>query len=109
MATRAVIIVPGMSVKLYKHWDGYPERTLPWLEKFNKEFTQARGVDPNYKFAQLIRSSVRMAEEFDLDISHHTGWGVMPINENCGEEYIYTLQDDGTVTYKCMYDTRRED
>lgn len=104
MATRAVIIVPGIPVKLYKHWDGYPSGTLPWLEKFNKKFTQERGIDPNYKFAQLIRSSVRMAEEFNLDLSHHTGWGVMKINVRCGEEYTYTLQDDGTVTYECMYD-----
>lgn len=105
MATRAVIIVPGMSVQLYKHWDGYPSATLPWLEKFNREFTQERGDDPNYKFAQLIRSSVRMAEEFKLDDCPHTGWGVMSRRVNCDEEYIYTLQKDGTVTYQSVYDT----
>jgi hypothetical protein len=50
-----------------------------------------------------------MAEEFRLDGSHHTGWGVMQIIENRGEEYTYTLQDDGTVTYKDVYAILRED
>ena len=70
MATRATIKVEGIeSVKVYKHWDGMPKHTLPWLKKFNKDFTKARGDDPDYKFAQLLRSSARDAEEFGLDAS----------------------------------------
>lgn len=100
MATPAVIKVEGFnSAKLYKHWDGYPSSTLPWLESFNQQFTTKRGNDPNYKFAQLIRSSVFMAEEFKLDDSTETGWGVIPFYDNWGQ-YEYTLHADGSVTYK---------
>ena len=98
MATRASIAVEGFKeVKVYKHWDGYPEATLPWLEKFNKDFAEKRGNDPTYKFAQLLRSSVRDAEEFDLDPSVHTGWGVVPRGDDYGEEFRYFLKADGTV------------
>lgn len=98
MATIASIAVEGFNeVKVYKHWDGYPEATLPWLEKFNRDFAEKRGNDPSYKFAQLLRSSVRDAEEFKLDTSLHTGWGVVQRSADCGEEYRYYLKTDGTV------------
>jgi hypothetical protein len=98
MATRSTITVEGISyAKLYKHWDGYPSATLPWLEKFNAQFTDRRGDDPEYKFAQLIRSSVYMADEFGLDESTETGWGVVPIDHS--ESYNYVLHSDGSVTY----------
>jgi hypothetical protein len=98
MATRSTISIIGITyASVYKHWDGSPKSTLPWLEKFNKEFTEKRGDDPEYKFAQLLRSSVRMAEEFGLDGSTETGWGVVPFG--CTEEYNYFLHPDGSVTY----------
>jgi hypothetical protein len=101
MATRATISVEGLElpIQLYKHWDGSPQSTLPWLEKFNREFTQSRGEDPEYKFAQLIRSSVTMSEEFGLDTSTHTGWGVVSKGESWGANFHYTLHIDGTVAY----------
>jgi hypothetical protein len=103
MATRSVIKVEGFTTaQLYKHWDGYPDSTLPWLEKFNREFTEKRGDDKSYKFAQLIRSSVFMQEEFGLDSSTETGWGVVGYDADCGEEFVYTLHNDGTVTYKSV-------
>ena len=102
MGTRALIHVQGLpQVAVYKHWDGSPESTLPWLEKFNKEFAEKRGDDPSYKFAQLLRSSVRDAEEFGLDTSTETGWGVVANDGgDCGEEYTYTLLTDGRVIVK---------
>ena len=102
MGTRALIHVQGLpQVAVYKHWDGSPESTLPWLEKFNKEFAEKRGDDPSYKFAQLLRSSVRDAEEFRLDTSTETGWGVVANDVvDCGEEYTYTLLTDGRVIVK---------
>lgn len=104
MATRSVIKVEGFTTaQLYKHWDGYTEATLPWLEKFNQQFTEKRGDDPSYKFAQLIRSSVLMAEEFGLDESTETGWGVFEYNDDMGQEYEYTLHTDGTVTYHRLW------
>lgn len=124
MATRATIYVDGIdTVKVYKHWDGYPEATLPWLEDFNKSFTEGRGFDdPQYKFAQLLRSSItdadkyglndaqhkfaellrssmRDADKHGLDPAHLTGWGVVPITQDCGAEHEYHLLADGTVKH----------
>ena len=101
MATRATIKVEGVNfVKVYKHWDGMPSATLPWLENFNKEFTEKRGDDPSYKFAQLLRSSAFDSEEFNLDQSKETGWGVVKFGDSCGENYEYILKTDGSVTYR---------
>lgn len=100
MATRALIRVEGFTIAaLYKHWDGYPNGTLEWLETFNQDFIKRRGVDPQYCFAQLIRSSARDAEEYGLDASKYTGWGVVAYEANMGQEYEYTLHSDGSVTY----------
>jgi len=96
MATSAIIKIEGVTfAKVYKHWDGNPSAMLPWLETFNKEFTKARGDDPKYKFAQLLRSSTE--ERFNLDDSKSTGYGVVDYNSNWGG-YTYTLKRDGTVT-----------
>jgi hypothetical protein len=101
MATRATIQLEGFkTAKLYKHWDGSPESTLPWLESFNKDFVEKRGDDPDYKFAQLIRSSARDAEKYDLDPSKHTGWGVINIDDEAGEEFAYRLMKNGKVEVK---------
>lgn len=98
MATRAVIKIEGIThAQVYKHWDGYPEATLPWLEKFNKTFTEKRGDDAEYRFAQLLRDSVRHAESFALDPSEFTGWGVTPFGADHGQEFEYTLKADGSV------------
>ena len=101
MATRATIVVEGQSsVKVYKHWDGYEEATLPWLEEFNKTFAKTRGDDPDYKLAQLLRSSAFDAEKFQLDKSRNTGWGIVPIDADMWEEYEYFLRHDGSVDCK---------
>jgi hypothetical protein len=98
MATRATIQLEGYNVaKLYKHWDGYPEATLQWLEDFNKDFVENRGDDPEYKFAQLIRSSAFDCEKYGLDESRHTGWGVYAMDSRYNGEYQYRLMKDGTV------------
>ena len=100
MSTNAVIRIQGVRYcEVYKHWDGYPENTLPWLEKFNKYFAENRGDDPSYKIAQLLRSSVRMQDEFHLDPNTLTGWGITTFNET-SYEYLYTLHTDGRVTYE---------
>ena len=100
MATRCTIKVDGVKfAKVYKHWDGYPDATLNWLESFNEEFAEQRGVDPEYKFAQLLRSSAVDAELFGLDTSRTMGWGVIQYDDDYGEMYEYTLHNDGSVTY----------
>ena len=99
MATRSTISIQGFKPIVYKHWDGNPEAMLPWLTKFNKQFTERRGIDPHYKMAQLLRSSVLMRDEFALDASEVTGYGVFEKFEDIGQEYNYLLLDDGSVTY----------
>lgn len=100
MATRSIIKIEGVNfAKIYKHWDGYPEGMLEWLKAFNEEFSKNRGVDTTYKFAQVLRFAVVNAEKYNLDANLFTGWGVVDFNSNWGEEYEYTLHDDGTVTY----------
>lgn len=106
MATRATIYILSEDkegiheqVKVYKHWDGYPEATLEWLKDFNKSFSAERGDDPQYKMAQLLRSSNRDAGKYGLDDAHHTGWGIVPINADCGAEWEYYLNVDGSVIY----------
>lgn len=101
MATRCTIKIEGIEyAKIYKHYDGYPQATFEWLEKFNSYFQFKRGDDPNYKFAQLLRDSVRNCSTYDLDPSQFTGWGVVAFDEDWCEDYEYTLQKDGSVTIK---------
>ena len=101
MATRCIIKVEGVDyAKVFKYWDGYPEDMLPWLKEFNQDFTENREGDPAYKFAQLLRSSVRLADKYNLDPDKYTGWGVVHYNEDYGVDYEYTLHEDGSVTYK---------
>ena len=96
MSTNALIEIEGLKIaKVYKHWDGDKEATLPWLKAFNADFAKERGDDPEYKLAQLLRSSVRAEKEFNLDASKHTGWGVVPYHQTM--EYNYLLKADGTV------------
>ncbi len=98
MATRATIFIEGVEfAKVYKHWSGCPEDTLDWLKEFNKRFTQERGNDPEYKFAQLLRNSIKNAEKYKLDKSEFTGWGVFDYYADCGEEFLYLLKTDGSV------------
>jgi hypothetical protein len=93
MATRCTIKIQGIDyAKVYKHWDGYPDATLEWLKDFNSKFEEDRGFnDPNYKFAQLLRSSAWDSDKYNLDQSKATGWGVLPFDAYSLEEYEYTL------------------
>lgn len=100
MATRCTIKIEGINyAKVYKHWDGYPDATLKWLEEFNRNFVSNRGDDPEYKFAQLLRNSIRDCFIYNLDPSQYTGWGVVAYDED-KQDYEYTLHKDGKVTYK---------
>lgn len=101
MSTSCTIKIEGITfAKIYKHWDGDPDSTLLWLETFNVDFATNRGIDPEYKFAQLLRSSTRDADMFSLDDSKHTGWGVLPYTALVDIDYEYLLSNNGKVTYK---------
>ena len=103
MGTRCTVRIEGINyAEVYIHWDGYPEHMLPWLGGFNQRFAKMRGDDPQYKFAQLLRSSVRNARKYGLDRSNFTGYGVMKFGECCDAEYVYTLKKNGTLTYKTI-------
>jgi hypothetical protein len=98
MSTSAIIVVMGLEdICLFKQADGYPSSTLKWLQDFNKRFTQERGHDENYKFAQLVRSSATDAEKYNLFQSEFRGWGIYEPTE-IGYDYKYILKSDGTVT-----------
>lgn len=103
MATTATIQIESFKTAvLYKHWDGNPESTLKWLEDFNNDFIKNRGNDPEYKFAQLVRSSIRDAKKYGLDDSKYTGWGVFGFDQvDC--EYRYRLMNNGEVEVKRNY------
>ncbi|RLD79763.1 MAG: hypothetical protein DRJ10_08330 [Bacteroidetes bacterium] len=100
MSTPAIISIEKFpNFYLYKHWDGFPENTLGWLEDFNQRFIMNRGADENenqYKAAQLVRSSVFEGPTFHLDPSHYTGWGIVT-DDNWYADYHYVLKLDGTV------------
>ena len=101
MATRSTIKIEGVDfAKIYKHWDGYPEAMVDWLNEFNNHFNKERGDDPEYKFAQLLRFSQREGEKFGLDMSDTTGWGVIPIDSSYWAEYEYILTNKGVTINK---------
>lgn len=100
MSTPAIISIEGFpNFYLYKHWDGDPDSTLKWLEYFNKYFISNRGtnkMENEYKAAQLVRSSSYLGNEFGLDPSSCTGWGIIT-TDNWYADYHYILKLDGTV------------
>ena len=100
MSTSAFITVEGSTIALYKHYDGDPESTLPWLQAFHTKFLDERGNDVPYEMAQLVRSSVSLSPEFNLDDNTATGWGLYPMVD--GElpyelDFTYILKADGSV------------
>jgi len=96
MGTSAVIRVSDLDLELYKHFDGYPEATLEWLLDFNDDFSRNIGHDPEFKMAQLVRSSALDAKKYNLDDSRYTGWG-LSIKDEFHGNYRYKLLDDGGV------------
>ena len=100
MSTRCTVKIEGLTfAKLYIHRDGYPEAKLPFLKDFNKDFESNRSKDVEYKFAQLLRATHRLQDEYVLDPSPYTGYGITPYASGAGEDYEYTLHIDGSVTY----------
>ena len=99
MSTSAFITVEGSTIALYKHWDGMPEATLPWLQAFHTKFIKERGNDVPYEMAQLVRSSASLSPEFDLDASTSTGWGLYPMVDGKlpYDHFTYILKTDGSV------------
>ena len=116
MGTRAIIKFEGSDIVVYKHYDGYPRHqsskgTYRWLSEFNMDFAKNRGDDPGYKVAQLLRDTIRKADEYPgLDPSLYTGWGVYVNKEgddfDMWQEYEYILYKNGKVK---VYETWNSD
>lgn len=85
---------------IYKSRDGNPDRTLKWLEDFNEEFCKHRPEDYYNKFAQLLRSSAWDSEKYNLGNDRLHEWSVMPEDYTWGAKHLYTLNIDGSVSYK---------
>jgi len=95
MSTNANILIENCDFVLYKHYDGYPDATLKWLEEFNKEFNENRGAsDIDYKFAQLVRSSAFDCKKYNLDDSKSTGWGIFKKGQVPDVSFTYILTSD---------------
>jgi hypothetical protein len=96
MATRSTIKVEGINyVKIYQHWDGDPDNMLTMLEAFNEDFEHHRPKDPEYKIAQLTGHLLN---------SEYTGHGLVKYDADCGQDYEYTLHEDGSVSYVGTYE-----
>lgn len=108
MSTHAIIKVEGVNyTALYKHSDGYPINTLEWLKEFQANFQYHRGDDPEYRMAQLVRSSADdlMQGKYGLACSRYIGWGMVPYGVNYGEEYRYTLHRNGDISWEEVSDS----
>ena len=111
MSTRCMIEVAGISVKLYKHHDGYPEGVLPSLVPLVKRFISARGWDPEYMLARVSqwlmnesdasmdeyrKASGRPAETealgFGLDTQYHGDL-----------DYVYIIKQINNKACVCCY------
>lgn len=102
---------------IYKHSDGYPEGTLPFLEAFTKRFFDQRGDDPEYFVAQYLRQLAiteqedAIQSEFYKDMPEYhpknsfLGYGVCPLkNKHADIEYVYTADlSTGNVSTKDVH------
>lgn len=100
MGTSASVRIETLNVELYIHYDGYPSNIMPWVESFHARFLAERGWDAEYEFAQLIRSSVFDADQFNLSKDKTCGFGVNVISDynSYNTNYTYVLMKDGTIT-----------
>lgn len=100
MSTRAQIVIMEddntvYPVKIYKHYDGYPEGVIPILAPFTLEFAQGRGADPEYFIAQCLGRFARA--DYGPGGANYTGWGLC--TEYHGDiEYLYICYPNGRLT-----------
>jgi len=120
MGTRSIITFKSEegTVQVYKHWDGYPDTTVPELQEFLK-WNGHRNDDLSYTMAnycywhkdksfkeQVKAYKDRKGSEADMkyfleghDTCQHTGLGVLPnkvmnfkqASEEYNAEYFYVV------------------
>ena len=123
MSTRSIITFKSEEgiVQVYKHWDGYPDTTVPELQEFLKwnghrnddlSYTMANYCywhkDTNFK-SQVEAYKNRKGSEADMkyfleghDTCQHTGLGVLPnkvmnfkqASDEYNAEYFYVVDLD---------------
>lgn len=89
MATRSIIkFTDGDDmIGVYKHWDGYPDVTVPMIQEFVK-WNGMRNGDLEYTVANFCFWYKHEGEERD----YHTGIGVLSnANADRGQEYEYIV------------------
>ena len=115
MATRSIIQFTndGDTIAVYKHWDGYPESTVPLIQEFCK-WNGGRNGDLSYTVANFCYwfKSNRDNPSLDGDNdNHHTGLGVLStgdVNPNIGEEFVYTVDLGKSQSIKENFGTKGE-
>jgi len=119
MSTRSIITFKSEDgiLQVYKHWDGYPETTVPELQKFLK-WNGHRNDDLSYTMANYCywyknrhfkdQMDTRKFQHTDEEIenfvksgntSEHTGLGILPnkvmnykqASEEYNAEYFYIV------------------
>ena len=123
MGTRSIITFKSEEgvIQVYKHWDGYPDTTVPELQEFLKwnghrnddlTYTMANYCywhkDTNFK-SQVESYKDRKGSEADMksfleghDTCQHTGLGILPnkvmnfrqASEEHNAEYFYVVDLD---------------
>lgn len=91
MGTRCQIVVEGSKIKLYRHWDGYPEGVVPALQRIVAEFWLKRGHEPDMFLAYLteqMRAADSGGEVTGFRLS--TEW-------YGGVEYVYRVLASGAL------------
>lgn len=86
---------------IYKHCDGYPEGTLPFLEPWAQKFQNTRGLsDAEYAAANCLRELMNFYEA-----NGETGYGIS--NAFHGDiEYFYAVDPKGIRVYAVPYDAK---
>jgi hypothetical protein len=97
MATRSIIKFTDGSdvIGVYKHWDGYPDVTVPMIQEF-VEWNGMRNGDLEYTVANFCFWYKHEGEERD----YHTGIGVLAnADGDRGQEYEYIVDlNDQSIT-----------
>ena len=98
-------------ISVYKHWDGYPESTVPLIQEFLK-WNGSRNGDLSYtvaNFCYWFKSNRDNPSLDGDDDNHHTGLGILSsgdVNPNVGEEFVYTVDLGKSQSIKENFGTK---
>jgi len=96
MGTRALILVEGSEVCIYRHWDGYPEAVLPELKPIVDGFFAKRGNEPDMLLANIVCTMKNAHDDKLLGYRLLTWEEAKPAID---VEYCYLVRHDGSICY----------